>query len=409
MVTRFVQLYASSESFREGLKHIWDLIKSIGEGLWDGLMKGLEPAKQAIIDLGSQILNLVPESWRQPLLTFFTKTLPEALGLLDLDFGDLAITLAGIGLMFVPGGQIVGAALLGFEAITVLIRGLGLLTDDQITAIKNAFKTAFEWIGKFVGGIISGVVTYITTALSGAINFVQGVFTGNWRQAFQGIYDMGHAAFKGLATFINTAFGWDITQAIQNGVNSAVRIFSWFMDWVSGLARSGFGGIASFIDSIFSWDIAQSIKNALNSVVGMFNSLVGWLNDRLHISFSGISVMGKQIVPAFSTQLASIPNIPYLADGGVLTGPRLVMAGEYSGASHNPEIVTPQNIMRETMVDANTEMVVAIVSAIQALQRTVEEKDQNVYITEGDVGRAAVAYGQQQRRRTGRNPFTTTT
>ena len=362
MVTRFIQLYASSKTFRQGLENIWGIIKSIGEGLWDGLMQGLEPARQAIVNLGNQILDLVPESWRQPIMDFFTKTLPDALGLLDLDFGDLVITLAGIGLMFVPGGQIVGVALLAFETISLHIRALGLLTDEQMAAVKNAFRTAFEWIGNIVGGIISGVVTYITAKLSGIISFITGVFTGNWRQAFQGLSDFSSAIFQ---------------------------------------------GIASFVDSVFGWDIVQSVKNAINSLVSYFNRFIGWLNGRLNISYGGLSVLGRQVIPAFSVQLASIPSIPYLADGGVLTSPRLVMAGEYSGAANNPEIVTPQNIMRETMVDANEEMAVAIVTAIQALQRAVEEKDQNVYITESDVGRAAAHYGQQQRRRTGKNPFAT--
>jgi len=40
-------------------------------------------------------------------------------------------------------------------------------------------------------------------------------------------------------------------------------------------------------------------------------------------------------------------KIPALAEGGVLTGPRMVLAGEYAGARTNPEIVTPENKMRD--------------------------------------------------------------
>ena len=46
---------------------------------------------------------------------------------------------------------------------------------------------------------------------------------------------------------------------------------------------------------------------------------------------------------------SSIANsVPKLASGGVLTSEQLFIGGEYSGASNNPEIVTPQNIMAET-------------------------------------------------------------
>lgn len=44
-------------------------------------------------------------------------------------------------------------------------------------------------------------------------------------------------------------------------------------------------------------------------------------------------------------------SLPRLAKGGVLTEATTVIAGEYSGAKTNPEIVTPQNIMRDTFED----------------------------------------------------------
>lgn len=44
-------------------------------------------------------------------------------------------------------------------------------------------------------------------------------------------------------------------------------------------------------------------------------------------------------------------SLPRLAKGGVLTEATTVVAGEYSGAKSNPEIVTPQNIMRDTFED----------------------------------------------------------
>ena len=46
-----------------------------------------------------------------------------------------------------------------------------------------------------------------------------------------------------------------------------------------------------------------------------------------------------------------IDNVPRLAKGGVLTGEQLFIGGEYPGALINPEIVTPQNIMRDTFED----------------------------------------------------------
>ena len=44
-------------------------------------------------------------------------------------------------------------------------------------------------------------------------------------------------------------------------------------------------------------------------------------------------------------------QIPRLAEGAVLTQPTLNIAGEYPNARRNPEIVTPENKMREAMED----------------------------------------------------------
>ena len=43
--------------------------------------------------------------------------------------------------------------------------------------------------------------------------------------------------------------------------------------------------------------------------------------------------------------------MPRLAKGNVAYDETLAIFGEYSGASNNPEITTPQNIMRDTFED----------------------------------------------------------
>lgn len=360
IVARFTQLYITSETFRQGLANIWEIIKSIGAGVWDGFVQGIQPAIDGVKSLASELLSMFPEELRQTITKFFTETLPNALSILDLDVGDLILTLGGIGLLFVPGGQVLGVVLLAFEAISVAIRGMGLLTDEQLAAVKSGFQTAFEWVGKFVGSIFSGIVTSATAYFGGIIQFITGVFTGQWGQAFRGL---------------------------------------------ANIVTSIFQGIGAFIDSLFGTSIVSTIKGAINSVIDFFNNLISAVNNAFSFNFEGLTIAGMQVAPAFSTQLINLPYIPHLASGGVLTSPQVVLAGEYSGASSNPEIVSPRSLMRDTVIDANEDMVVAIVAAIQALQQTVEDKDFDVSITEGDVGRAAVAYGTRQRRRTGKNPF----
>lgn len=80
-------------------------------------------------------------------------------------------------------------------------------------------------------------------------------------------------------------------------------------------------------------------------------------------------------------------TVPALAKGGVLTSPTLVYAGEYSGASTDPEIVSPQSIMRETVEEANASVVSALYTLIEIAQQ-IADKDTVVAIDGDEVGRS---------------------
>lgn len=53
------------------------------------------------------------------------------------------------------------------------------------------------------------------------------------------------------------------------------------------------------------------------------------------------------IAQALFNSIINKIKVPALAEGGVLTSPQLLLAGEYAGARANPEIVTPENKMRD--------------------------------------------------------------
>ena len=184
IAAQFTNLLLNSEKFRDGLKDGFEIIKASAAGFLDGLIEGLQPAKEALIELKNNILDMLPDDVKEGIKNFFEKTLPDvinrfktafgaAIEELDLNLGDLITTAVGLGLLLTPGGQIAGMAVLGFEAISVAVRGLGLLTDEQTAQIKEAFNAAFKWIGNFVGAIISGIVVTLTTAFTGIVVFLQ--------------------------------------------------------------------------------------------------------------------------------------------------------------------------------------------------------------------------------------------
>lgn len=101
--------------------------------------------------------------------------------------------------------------------------------------------------------------------------------------------------------------------------------------------------------------IWNGIKNIINKILGGIESFVNGTIKGINKLLSGISKVANAVgsfigLNPISLQISTI-SLPRLAKGGVLTEATAVVAGEYSGVKSNPEIVTPQNIMRETIED----------------------------------------------------------
>ena len=89
--------------------------------------------------------------------------------------------------------------------------------------------------------------------------------------------------------------------------------------------------------------MANGVVNGVNAIIRVLNNLHFNIPDWVP-GFGGKSF-------GFNIPQLSRISLPRLAKGAVLKVPTVAEMAEYPGASQNPEIVTPQNIMRETMED----------------------------------------------------------
>ena len=99
------------------------------------------------------------------------------------------------------------------------------------------------------------------------------------------------------------------------------------------------------------------------------------------------------------------PQIPYLAKGGVITDPTVAMMGEYAGVKQNPEIVTPQSLIYETVVDANGELVSALYQMATQIISAIDGVDMTVQIGDDVIAKSAKRGSDEYRKRTGRTMF----
>lgn len=266
------------------------------------------------------------------------------------------------------------------------------IIDTIIDVIMNVLEPVIDGLCGIIGGIID--------ALSGIMDFITGVFSGDWSKAWEGIkaflggiIDAVASLFSGLFNTIGAIFkgAWDIIVSIWSEVsgwfNDAVikpvaNLFSGIWDTLKNGAQNAWEGIknifssvASFFKNIFTnaWNgvknvfssggkifsgIKDGIFNAFRSVV---NTLIAGINKVVAIPFNAINGALKTVrdisflgIEPFKglIKLINVPQIPSLETGGVLDKETIVRVAEYSNAKANPEIVSPRDMMKETMKEA---------------------------------------------------------
>ena len=143
-------------------------------------------------------------------------------------------------------------------------------------------------------------------------------------------------------------------------------------------------------DSVTPWftkkkweDMMQGVKDAFGSIfkaaantaIGMLNGIIkaiNWVIKGLNkIHFEMPDWVPKVGGKSFGINIQTVAEIPALAQGGVLKKSTLVNVGEYAGAATNPEIVAPQSIMKETVMDANGPFNAEILNELEALKEAV--------------------------------------
>ena len=156
----------------------------------------------------------------------------------------------------------------------------------------------------------------------------------------------------------NSKIGW--TNLQENVNNFIVSTSKGFVSWGENLVENGGKAIKGFVDNFLS-----GLESAWNSFVSFMQSIgesigIWWSKNKSWAlpTVVGLTVVGAIALAPFTGGSSLLA--PALADGGVLTKPTTVLAGEYPTAKSNPEIVTPEKLMYEVNMKANVPVMNAI-------------------------------------------------
>ena len=213
--------------------------------------------------------------------------------------------------------------------------------------ISKAISGIIKIVGDFLGGIIDAV-SGIIDALKGVVKFVTGVFTGDWKKAWEGIKSI----FKGI---------WD---ALVGIVKTPINL------------------------------IIDAINGLLSGVISGLNALIKALNK---ISFDvpdWVPVIGGKTF-GFNIKELSTPKIPRLATGTVIPanyGEFLAILGDNK---REAEVVSPLSTMKQALKEVIQEMGEAGAGTINL----------NVYLSGKQIHSEVVRVDQEYRAQTGKSAF----
>ena len=177
--------------------------------------------------------------------------------------------------------------------------------------------------------------------------------------AFTAVKDFVVNIWNGIVQTISNVWNTIVTK-VKEGVsgawNAITSVFGGIADWFGGIFRNAWEAVKNVFSK--GGEIFNGIKDGiLNGLKAIVNVIINGINRVIAIPFNGINmalrairsvnILGMQPFSWIGT--IGVPQIPTLAKGGVLYDDTIIRAGEYAGASTNPEIITPQNIMYDTM------------------------------------------------------------
>lgn len=327
-----IDFTAATESLQGLWQSVWDFAELVGGALADVYNTVLKPIlKWAIEDAAPASVDVFTAAFDA--LSAILKPVMEGLdGLMaGLEpviafIEDVAmIALEGLKEIFEKVGHVFtekgGKVQEIVSGIGDIIAAVWKLIEPIMVALKETVGAVFGFIGDIVGTAIGLVID----VLGGLIDFVAGVFTGDWGRAWDGI----------------------------------VGIFNGIVDAIKGTINSVIGFINGLISGVCS---------GINTIIKAMNKLKWDVPD-------WVPVLGGKTF-GFNLKTITAPQIPMLANGGVITQPTLAMMGEYSGASSNPEIAAPQSLIEQIFAKAmsgySSDMVQCFEAVIEVLREILE-------------------------------------
>ena len=214
--------------------------------------------------------------------------------------GDFDKCWQGIEEIF-QGFQTIAGSIFNFLKENVFQPFLNFIQDTFETGWDLSFGVLQKTLNTFLSAV-KRIWNDIKQNFSGIIEFITGVFSGNWEQAWNGIKDIFGGVFDSLVT----------------------------------LAKTPLNMVIDIINSLM-----EKINSGLSAIESAFSFNYDFENPITHTRHTG----------HYGMSLPRVPEIPHLANGGYVkpNTPQLAMIGDNLNQG---EVVAPEDKLKQMAIEA---------------------------------------------------------
>ena len=412
---------------------MWNGITKVAAACWDGIKKAwnavaewfnkniITPVSTFFTNLWNGIVVVATACWNG-IVTVFTPVVEWFSALFSSVFQTISDIFYNIGVIALGCWEIIKVC---WEIVaewfntnvitpvsdffTALWDGIKNAASAAWDGIKATWETVSEWFN-------TSVITPVTDFFTGMWNGIKSTASSVWNGIKNVWSSVANWFSKNITTPVSNFFTgmWD---GFKNGAQKAWEGVKFVFSTVGKFFKDTFTNAWEGIVKVFSiaGDIFVDIKDGIVSVFKLVvNGIITGINKVVKVPFDGINGVLKwlkeieiaKIRPFKNIKTISVPQIPLLAEGGIVSEGQMFIAREAG-----PELVG--SIGRKTAVANNDQIISGIESgvyrAMVAANSTNKGGSQTIRIIneiDGDVvGEKVIQYHNGRVMQTGASPL----